>query len=78
MKSSKVTQRERVLDYIRAMGSITQLEAIKELGVLRLSAVIFDLKKEGYAIKSELVPVKTRYGIAHIARYSEAAYDGGI
>ena len=78
MKVSKVTQRERVLDYIRETGSITQLEAIKELGVLRLSAVIFDLKKEGNAIKSELVPVNTRYGIAHIARYSEAAYDGGI
>jgi hypothetical protein len=73
---TKVLQKERVLDYIRETGSITQLEAIKELGVLRLSAVIFDLKKDGNAIKSELVPVKTRYGTAHIARYSEVARDG--
>jgi hypothetical protein len=76
MKTSKVTQAQRVIDYIRETGSITQLEAIKELGVLRLSAVIFDLKKAGCAIKTELVPVKTRYGIAHIARYSEVKCDG--
>ena len=68
---TKITQQQRVIDYIRETGSITQLEAIKELGVLRLSAVIFDLKKNGCAIKSELVPVNTRYGTAHIARYSE-------
>ena len=74
---TKIVQKQRVLDYIRETGSITQLEAIKELGVLRLSAVIFDLKKEGNAIKSELVPVKTRYGTAHIARYSEVTNDGG-
>lgn len=72
---AKVTQMERVIEYIRETGSITQLEAIKELGVLRLSAVIFDLKRAGYAIKSELVAVPTRYGIAHIARYSEVAQD---
>ena len=72
----KTIQKERVIDYIRETGSVTQLEAIKELGVLRLSAVIFDLKKEGYAIKSELVPVKTRYGTAHVARYSEVKTDG--
>lgn len=68
---SKIIQKQRVLDYIRETGSITQLEAIKELGVLRLSAVIFDLKKAGHAIKSEMVPVQTRYGTAHVARYSE-------
>lgn len=68
---SKTTQAQRVIDYIRETGSITQLEAIKELGVLRLSAVVFILKEQGYAIKSELVPVKTRYGTTHIAKYSE-------
>ena len=67
----KIGQKQSVLDYIRETGSITQLEAIKELGVLRLSAVIFQLKRDGYAIKSEPVPVKTRYGTTHIARYSE-------
>ena len=72
----KTGQKQRVIEYTRETGSITQLEAIKELGVLRLSGVIFELKKDGYAIKSELVPVKTRYGTAHIARYSEVTSDG--
>lgn len=73
---SKTLQKQRVLDYIRETGSITQLEAIKELGVLRLSAVIFELKRDGNAIKSELIPVQTRYGTAHVARYSEVRTDG--
>ena len=73
---AKTSQKQRVLEYIRETGSITQLEAIKELGVLRLSAVIFDLKKEGHAIKSELVPVKTRYGTTNIAKYSEVKSNG--
>ena len=78
MKTAKATQMQRVLDYIRETGSVTQLEAIKELGVLRLSAVIFDLKRKGYAIKSELVPVQTRYGKTNIARYTEVArHDNG-
>lgn len=74
---AKIGQKQRVIEYIRETGSITQLEAIKELGVLRLSGVIFELKRDGHAIKSELVPVKTRYGTAHIARYSEVKQDGG-
>lgn len=72
----KTEQKQRVLDYIRETGSITQLEAIKELGVMRLADVVFRMKKDGYAIKTELVPVKTRYGTTHIARYSEVKGDG--
>lgn len=72
----KIQQKQRVIDYIRETGSITPLEAIKELGVLRLSAVIFELKRDGHAIKSELVPVQTRYGTAHVAKYREVKTDG--
>ena len=68
---TKTIQKQRVLDYIRETGSITPLEALKELGVMRLSDVVFKLKKDGYLIKTELVPVQTRYGIAHVAKYSE-------
>ena len=72
---TKTIQKQRVLDYIREAGSITPLEALKELGVMRLSDVVFKLKKDGYLIKTELVPVQTRYGIAHVAKYSEVAQD---
>ena len=73
---TKAAQKERVLEYIRETGSITQLEAIKELGVMRLADVVFRMKKDGYAIKTELVPVNTRYGTTHVARYSEVKPDG--
>ena len=59
-----------VLDYLREKGSITSWEACQELGVTRLSAVVFNLKKTGYRIISERQFVRNRYGhIAPIVRY---------
>lgn len=55
-------QRTRVLEYINKKGGITSLEAFKELGVSRLSAVIFDLKEKGYNIKDVWIVVTNRYG----------------
>ena len=39
------SQKERVYEYIEEFGSINTLEAFKDLGVTRLSAVIFELRK---------------------------------
>ena len=55
-------QAERVLKYMRDFGSITQLEAMQDLGCMRLGARIFDLKRDGYAIKKEMETSKNRYG----------------
>ena len=68
---SKATQTERVLDYIEEFGSITQMDALRDLGVMRLASRISDLKKKGYPIESESEPVKNRYGeTSYIKRYS--------
>jgi hypothetical protein len=68
---SKATQVERVVEYMEEKGSITQLEAIAELGVMRLASRISDLKKSGVPIKSETVAVKNRYNEdCYIKRYS--------
>ena len=61
MVVSHPTQEERVLDYIGEHGSITLLQAIKEIGVLSLSSRISSLRKKGYPIASEMVCVKNRY-----------------
>lgn len=67
---SKPTQNQRILDYIEENGWITQLEAIKELGVMRLASRVSDMRKRGYKITSEMIPVKNRYGeTCHIKRY---------
>lgn len=64
------TQTQRVLDYMHDFGSITSLEAIVDLGVHRLASRVSELKKAGYPIVSEFVPVKNRYGeTCHVKRY---------
>ena len=66
----KPTQNERILKYIDEFGSITQLEALRDLGVMRLASRISDLKRLGYPIVSSIEPVKNRYGEScHIKRY---------
>ncbi len=56
-----MTQTNRVLDYMKTYGSITSLEAFRDLGVTRLSGVIFDLRKQ-YNIVSKTEKSKNRYG----------------
>lgn len=66
----KPTQNERIISYINQFGSITQIEALKDLGVMRLASRISDLRSLGYPIVSENVPVRNRYGEkCHIKRY---------
>ncbi len=70
---SKATQAERVLAYIEEFGSITQYEALQDLGCMRLASRISDLKKQGFPIKSEVVSVKNRFNEnCYIKRYSMA------
>lgn len=68
---ARATQAERVLSYMETFGSITQLEALSDLGVMRLASRISDLKKMGYPIKSNVEAVKNRYEeTCYIKRYS--------
>ena len=61
---------ERVLGYMRKYQTITQMEALKHCSTMRLSAVIYNLKKQGYAINTESVRVRTAVGWAYVAQYS--------
>lgn len=66
----KTNQSQRILEYMQTYGSITDINAIQELGCHRLAARIYDLKKMGYEITDEIVEVKNRYGeITHVKRY---------
>ena len=68
---SKVTQEQRILDYMSQFGSITQLEALRDLGVMRLASRISDLRQKGHDIKSETITVKNRFKEeCHVSRYS--------
>ena len=69
----KPTQNERIIDYMKRFGSITQLDALQDLGVMRLASRISDLRSEGYPITSTIETVKNRFGEkCHIKRYKIA------
>lgn len=59
---AKVTQKQRVLQYIKDFGSITSWQAYEDLGVMQLGTRIFELKKAGIKIKKERVTKLNRYG----------------
>lgn len=66
-----MTGKERVLKYMQDFGSITTLDAIKDLGDTRLSDKIYRLKKDGYAIRTQTESSKNRWGEnTHFVRYS--------
>lgn len=66
-----MTQKQRVLDYIGEFGSISSLEAFRDLGVTRLSAAIFALREEGHEFDVKTEKATNRWGEkSHYARYS--------
>ena len=68
---NRPTQRERVLDYMRKYGSITTLDAVLDLGVLRLASRINEIKRIGIPIKKDWTRVKNRFGEdCKVLRYS--------
>jgi len=62
MTNSNPTQCSRILAYMEKHGSVTQLEALTELGVMRLASRISNLRKSGYEIDCEWVEVTNRFG----------------
>ena len=74
---TKMTQCERVIDYIKQFGSISTLEAFNDLGIARLASRIYDLKKQGYDFNSVIKSRKNRYGEpTHFTVYSLADNGG--
>lgn len=54
-KNRKSTQNQRILAHLFANGAITPMDALRQYGVMRLGARIFDLKKMGVPIVREMV-----------------------
>lgn len=64
------TQERMILEYIFENGSITTLQAIKDLGILQSPARIWGLKQRGVNIKTKRKEVVDRYGkTKHIVEY---------
>lgn len=57
-----MSQNGRIIDYLAKNGSITQLDAMRDLGIMRLGARVFDLKERGYNIVTVMVEDLNRFG----------------
>lgn len=57
-----MTQAEMILKHLEQFGAIDPMVALKEYGVMRLGARIWDLKHDGNNIKSQTVRYKNRFG----------------
>lgn len=76
--NSNPTQCNRVLEYINQHGSITQFEAMLELGVMRLASRISELRKHGYDFAWEWVEVRNRFDEpCRVKKYSLRGDDDG-
>lgn len=66
-----MTQKERIVRYLKDEGSITALEAVRELGVLQLSARLCELIEDGYDFDKKTESSLNRYGErVYYTRYS--------
>lgn len=74
-KEKQPTHFELVLDYmLHHPKGITTWDAITLFGCTRLSAVIFQIKKDGWEIESDAIIKKNRYG--HPCTYSRYRLTG--
>ena len=68
--TTKMTQQEEILKYLKDHGSITRLQAACDLHIFELSSRIGELTKKGYNITSARVSGVNKYGRAsHYAVY---------
>lgn len=57
-----MNQKKRIISYMNEFGSITPLEAMRDLGIMRLGARIWDLERDGYLIRHQMIKVQNRFG----------------
>ena len=70
-------QEQMILEYIKENGSITNLQAIRDLGIMQCPARIWGLKRRGINIKKTTKTVIDRYGqTKRIAEYFIPAEEG--
>jgi len=63
-------QTERLFLYLVKYGKINPLEAWTELGIYRLAAVVFELRKAGWKITTNRIEVKNKFDeICQVAEY---------
>ena len=69
-RKNNMTQKDRLLNYLKQYQNINPMESWQQLGIYRLSAVILLLRREGYNICTDMVEVLNRFNeVCRVARY---------
>ena len=58
----KLTQKDRILQYLRTGQSLTRLAAWDALGVLEAPARVSELRRDGHSIITTMITVTNRFG----------------
>ena len=78
---SSMNKTKAVLQWLQTGAGISSMEAIKQFGATRLSAIIFNLRKRSYNIETVMVDGRDRFGNQmRFARYylrDSPTQDGG-
>lgn len=66
-----MTQADQIAAHLRNPGArLTALDALRMYGISRTAARVLELRKSGMDIRSNLIPVVGRNGVAHVTEYS--------
>lgn len=63
-----MTQTLQILTRLR-YGPLTPLQALRELGCMRLVVRVLEIRQAGHAIQARSVTVRTRNGRARVCEY---------
>jgi hypothetical protein len=66
-----MNQGEKIINYIRQFGSISPLEAFRDLGITKLATRISEMNRDGIDFQKQYVKSKNRFGeTVYYMRYS--------
>lgn len=71
----RVTQKQKVIQYIERFGSITPMEAFADLGITKLATRISEMRKSGMEFKIEMVQGQNRF--QEPVRYAKYSFPEG-
>lgn len=63
MKTKIETQKKQILEHLQGGHVVTPMRALHNYGCYRLSARIYDLRKEGHKIKTEMIKGMANYSL---------------
>jgi len=57
-----MTQQQRILKYMQDFGSISPMEAFRDLGITKLATRISEITRGGQAVAKQMEISRNRYG----------------